>query len=306
MGAGALARGRMSFNLEAYLEERRASIERALGEVCPDNAPKRLREATEYSLLAGGKRLRPIMTLAACEAVGGSPADAMAPALALEMIHTYSLVHDDLPAMDNDDFRRGRPTNHKVHGEALAILAGDALLTDAFFVLGRVVRNDPRLAPRAALATAEIALAAGSAGMVGGQVLDIQATGKKSTESDLVAIHAMKTGALFVAAVTSGAIMGGGTTEAVERMRRFGEYAGLGFQIIDDVLDVTQDLQTLGKPPGSDAAAGKTTYVDVLGIDGAKNRAQDCLEKALWELATFGDAADPLKSIATQLIDRTH
>jgi len=186
----------------------------------------------------------------------------------------------------------------------MAILAGDALLTDAFFVLGRVVQKGGPLAARAALAMAEVALAAGSAGMVGGQVLDIQATGKKPTEAELIAIHRKKTGALFVAAVTSGAIMGGADKDTVERMRRFGEHAGLGFQIIDDVLDVTQDSATLGKPQGSDAAAGKTTYVDVLGLDGAQARAKSCLDAALAELAPLGSAADALASIARHLIDR--
>jgi geranylgeranyl diphosphate synthase type II len=291
-------------SLDAYLSERRNRVEAELKRVTPPDTPKTLEEASAYSLLAGGKRLRPIMTIAACEAVGGSLEDALAPALALEMIHTYSLIHDDLPAMDNDDLRRGRPTNHKVFGDGMAILAGDALLTDAFFVLGRVIQKGGALASRAAMAVAEIAIAAGSAGMVGGQVLDIQATGKKQGEADLIAIHRKKTGALFVASVTSGAIMGGADAATVERMRRFGEHAGLGFQIIDDVLDVTQDSATLGKPQGSDAAAGKSTYVDILGIDGAKARAKSCLDSALAELSPLGPQAEALAAIARHLIDR--
>jgi geranylgeranyl diphosphate synthase type II len=205
--------------------------------------------------------------------------------------------------MDNDDFRRGRPTNHKVFGEGLAILAGDALLTEAFTVVGRLA-FDPKLGPRAARCVAEIAAAAGAAGMVGGQVLDIEATGKKPTEKDLVAIHRMKTGALFVAAAVTGAIMGGASDDQVAALRRFAEEAGLGFQIVDDVLDVTADLATLGKDPGSDKAKGKHTYVDVLGIDGAKRRAHDCLTQALTAISALGPAAEPLRAIATHLIAR--
>ncbi|MCC6812366.1 MAG: polyprenyl synthetase family protein [Deltaproteobacteria bacterium] len=299
----------MAFQLEPYLKERRALVEAELKKVYPDGSPQALREATEYSLLAGGKRLRPILALAAAEAVGGRAEDALAPALALEMIHSYSLIHDDLPAMDNDDLRRGRPTNHKVYGEGMAILAGDALLTDAFYVIGKVAKqvsgsDGGALGSRAARCVLEVAHAAGSAGMVGGQVLDIQATGKKQTEQQLVDIHRMKTGALFVAAVVCGAIMGGANPDTVERLRRFAQHAGLGFQIIDDVLDVTQDSATLGKPQGSDAAAGKTTYVDVLGIDGAKARAADCLKKALAEIDALGANAQALSAIAKYLIDR--
>jgi geranylgeranyl diphosphate synthase, type II len=296
----------MAFVLGEYLSERKRRVELALSNVITGDVPSRLKESCEYSLMAGGKRLRPILTLAACEAVGGGPDDAWAPALALEMIHTYSLIHDDLPAMDNDDYRRGRLTNHKVYGEAMAILAGDALLTDAFALLGREVQHGGPRASRAALAMAEIATAAGGAGMVGGQVLDIEATGQRPTEAQLVEIHAKKTGALFIAAVVSGGIMGGAESQALGRLRRFGAHAGLGFQVIDDVLDVTQDLQTLGKAPGSDIAAGKTTYVDLLGLEGAKRRARECLDQALAEIAPFGARAIALEHLAKQLIDRTH
>ena len=290
----------MRFALEAYLKPRRELIETSLQRVLPDGTPASLSEACMYSVLAGGKRLRPILTVAACEAVGGRPEVALPVACALEMIHCYSLIHDDLPAMDDDDFRRGRPTNHKVYGEALAILAGDALLTEAFAVVGRAAIDHPA----AAACVAELALAAGAAGMVGGQVLDLDATGQPRSEADLVAIHRKKTGALFVAAVVCGALMGGARRETVERLRRFGEHAGLGFQIVDDVLDVTQDLATLGKDPGSDRDKGKTTYVDVLGIQGARARARDCLAAALAEIAPLGQSAEALHAIATYLIDR--
>lgn len=290
----------MAIALEAYLKQHRELVETSLQRVLPDGTPALLSEACMYSVLAGGKRLRPILTLAACEAVGGRPEVALPPACALEMIHCYSLIHDDLPAMDDDDFRRGRPTNHKVYGEALAILAGDALLTEAFALVGRAAIDNPA----AAACVAELALAAGAAGMVGGQVLDLDATGQAQSEADLVSIHRKKTGALFVAAVVCGALMGGARRETVERLRRFGEHAGLGFQIIDDVLDVTQDLATLGKDPGSDRAKGKTTYVDALGIQGARSRAQECLAAALAEIAPLGQSAEALHAIATYLIDR--
>ncbi len=296
--SGGLCYRSARMNIENYLKEKREIVERALATSVPQDAPPRLVEACNYSLLAGGKRLRPILTLAACEAAGGKAEDAMPLACALEMIHTYSLIHDDLPAMDNDDFRRGRPTNHKVYGEALAILAGDGLLTDAFWLCAKIGGD------KGARAVAELARAAGSFGMVGGQVLDVEATGAKQTEASLIAIHRKKTGALFVAASVGGGIVGGATEASLAQLRRFAEAAGLGFQIIDDVLDVTQDLATLGKPPGSDAAAGKTTYVDLLGVDGATKRAKGCLDDALAALTDFGDRAEPLRAIARSLIER--
>jgi geranylgeranyl diphosphate synthase type II len=285
-------------SLDQYLQQRRAAVEAALAHVLPTGTPARLREACLYSLLAGGKRLRPVMAIAACEAVGGTAEAAMPIACALEMIHTYSLIHDDLPAMDNDDFRRGRPTNHKVYGDGMAVLAGDALLTDAFAVAARVGGE------RAGRCVAELARAAGAGGMVGGQVLDVLATGRKLSEAELVEIHRKKTGALFVAAVVGGGIVGGANEETLGALRQYADAAGLGFQIIDDVLDVTQDLATLGKPPGSDQAAGKTTYVDMLGVEGARARARGCLGDALAALQTLGAAADPLREIARYLIDR--
>lgn len=285
-------------NLTTYLKERREAVEAALQQTMPEGTPERLREACDYSLLAGGKRLRPIMTVAACEAAGGAAELAMPMGCALEMIHTYSLIHDDLPAMDNDDMRRGRPTNHKVYGDGMAILAGDALLTEAFAVVARIGGD------KAGRCVAELARAAGASGMVGGQVLDVLATGSQPSEAQLIAIHRKKTGALFVAAVVGGGICAGADDETLTALRAYADAAGLGFQIIDDVLDVTADLATLGKPPGSDQAAGKTTYVDILGIEGARSRAKACLAEALSAIAGLGAGAEALREIARYLIDR--
>ncbi len=255
------------FDLDAYLRDRRAVVEAGLERhlaACA-NAPTARGEALAYSLLAGGKRLRPILARAACAAVGGDEADALDAACAVEFIHTYSLIHDDLPAMDNDDFRRGRPTSHKRFGEAMAILAGDALLTEAF----RVAASS-RAGREAEVAEVifELASAAGAAGMVGGQVLDIAATGKAIDLAHLEALHGAKTGELLLVAVRAGARMGRATADQLASLTVYGRALGLAFQIVDDVLDVSADLATLGKAPGSDRAAGKTTFVDLLGVEG--------------------------------------
>src|SRR5687768_9504813 len=237
-----------SFDLDGYLAERRSQVESALIqhlEACA-SAPATLREAMAYSLLAGGKRLRPILALAACEAVGGRIEDSLDAACAVEFIHTYSLIHDDLPAMDDDDFRRGQPTSHKKFGEAMAILAGDALCTEAFRVLAS--RKNGR-EQRIADVVYELARAAGAVGMVGGQVIDIEATGKTITVEELEALHRAKTGELLLVSVRAGARMGGATLEQMERLTVYGRSLGLAFQIIDDVLDITADLATLGKDP---------------------------------------------------------
>ena len=293
----------MSFDLNAYLTDRRALIETELVRVAEADAaevPPTLRKAMTYSLLAGGKRLRPILALAGCEAVGGQLAAALPLACALEMIHTYSLIHDDLPAMDNDDFRRGRPTNHKVFGEAIAILAGDALLTEAFAVTSR----SP--APPAVLVQVlgELASAVGAAGMVGGQVIDIEATGNKVDLELLRRLHGKKTGALLAVSVCAGARLGGATESAVAGLRTYAEALGLAFQIIDDVLDVTADLQTLGKDPGSDREAGKTTYVDLLGVDGARRQAYEVMTAGIAALAPLGAAAEPLRALGRYTVER--
>ena len=293
----------MSFDLDTYLTDRRALIETELVRVAEADAaevPATLRKAMTYSLLAGGKRLRPILALAGCEAVGGQLTAALPLGCALEMIHTYSLIHDDLPAMDNDDFRRGRPTNHKVFGEAIAILAGDALLTEAFAVTSRCP------APPAVLVQVlrELASAVGAAGMVGGQVIDIEATGNKVDLELLRRLHSKKTGALLAVSVCAGARLGGAGESAVAGLRTYAEALGLAFQIIDDVLDVTADLQTLGKDPGSDREAGKTTYVDLLGVDGARRQADEVMTAGIAALAPLGTAAEPLRALGRYTVER--
>jgi geranylgeranyl diphosphate synthase type II len=291
------------FDLDSYLQTRRQRVESALAdelERC-SAAPASLREAMAYSLLAGGKRLRPILALAACEAVGGDPAEALDAACAVELIHTYSLIHDDLPAMDDDDFRRGRPTSHKQFGEAIAILAGDALLTEAFRVAAQ-----PRHGRSAEVAEVvyELARAAGAVGMVGGQVIDIEATGKSVTVEQLEALHRAKTGELLLVAIRAGARMGRADAAALEQLTIYGRALGLAFQIIDDVLDVTADLATLGKDPGSDRAAGKSTFVDLLGVDGARNRAGAVMAEGVQALERFGARAAPLRGLAEYTLHR--
>jgi geranylgeranyl diphosphate synthase, type II len=291
------------FDLEKYLTERRAVVEAALArhlEACV-GAPATLREAMSYSLLAGGKRLRPMLALASSEAVGGQVDDALDAACAVEFIHTYSLIHDDLPAMDDDDFRRGRPTSHKKFGEAIAILAGDALAAEAFRVAA-----SRRAGREAAVADVvfELARASGAVGMVGGQVIDIEATGEKIDVDHLQALHHAKTGELLLVSVRAGARMGGATAGQLEQLTVYGRALGLAFQIVDDVLDITADLATLGKDPGSDREAGKTTFVDLLGVDGARARAQSVMDEGLSALAAFGDKAAALRALARYTVER--
>ena len=292
-----------SFDLDGYLAARRAQVEAALAQhldACV-GAPDTLREAMAYSLLAGGKRLRPILALAACEAVGGRADEALDAGCAVELIHTYSLIHDDLPAMDDDDFRRGRPTSHKKFGEAVAILAGDALCAEAFRV---AAQNRKGREERVADVVFELARASGAVGMVGGQVIDIEATGKKITVDELEALHRAKTGELLLVAVRAGARMGGADAAAMERLTAYGRALGLAFQIVDDVLDITADLQTLGKDPGSDREAGKTTFVDLLGVDGARARARSVMDEGVAALAPFGAKADALRALGRYTVER--
>jgi geranylgeranyl diphosphate synthase type II len=291
------------FDLDRYLNERKKMVEAALAahlDRC-EGAPATLREAMSYSLLAGGKRLRPILALAACEAVGAKPDEAIDAACAVEFVHTYSLIHDDLPAMDDDDFRRGRPTSHKKFGEAVAILAGDALCAEAFRVAAqnRTGRQD-----RVADVVFELARAAGAVGMVGGQVIDIEATGKKISVDELETLHRAKTGELLLVAVRAGARMGGADAAAMERLTVYGRALGLAFQIVDDVLDITADLETLGKDPGSDREAGKTTFVDLLGVDGARARAQSVMDEGIGALEPFGARADALRALGRYTVER--
>lgn len=293
-------------HLKNYLAERKVLIEKGLEEsLPPDQGPgSRVVEAMRYSLMAGGKRLRPILCLGAAEAVGGSIADAMAVACGLEMIHTYSLIHDDLPAMDDDDLRRGRPTCHKQYDEATAILAGDGLLTQAFWVM----TGGGGVAPGQEAVYLEVihlmAKAAGYQGMVGGQMADLLAEGQAADLPQVEAIHRLKTGALLTAACWAGALLGGGTPEAVACLRRYGEKFGLVFQITDDLLDVEGQTAEMGKPTGMDAVREKATYPGVLGIEPAKAQASRLVAEAVEELAMFGDKAQPLREIVQYLLIR--
>lgn len=255
----------------ALLASERKLVDEALDRLLPpsDAWPRRLHEAMRYAVFGGGKRVRPILSRAACRAAGGDPTAILEAACALELIHTYSLVHDDLPALDNDTLRRGRPTAHVAYGEALAILVGDALLTEAFLVLSAHPRGD-ELAPRRAEACRLVALAVGSTGMVGGQVEDLEATGQPPDAGRLERIHRAKTGALLAASVELGAVLAGVDPPTRERFARFGQSLGLLFQIADDILDVTGTAASLGKSPGKDAAAGKLTYPAVYGLPAAR------------------------------------
>lgn len=295
----------MKREFQQYMATRREQVEAALDRYTARlDAPPRLVEAMRYSLLAGGKRLRPILVIAASELFGLEAADVMPGACALEMIHTYSLIHDDLPCMDDDDLRRGRPTCHKVYGEAMAVLAGDALLTHAFALMaeqGDVARVGPARAMRA---TGELARAAGAAGMVGGQVEDLEWEGRQADEAQLRRIHSLKTGALFRAAVRMGGILAGAGEAELERLGRYAGHFGLAFQIWDDVLDVAGDAALTGKGVGRDARLDKSTYVSLHGLEGARQRAYRAVREALSELEPFGQAGWVLRALAESVVDR--
>lgn len=294
-------------DLKSYLKERCALVDQALERHLPGETdlPFSVHRAMRYSVFAGGKRIRPVLMLAACEAVGGTPDLALPAACAMEMIHTYSLIHDDLPAMDDDDFRRGRPTNHKVFGEAIAILAGDALLTEAFILM-----SNPEYAAKVGAARLlpvihEIGLCAGSRGMVGGQVVDMESEGKKDIDLATVQyIHTHKTGALMKASVKAGAILGGAEGDLLMAMTRYGEAIGLAFQIADDILDIEGTTEEIGKDAGSDQARGKATYPAVMGLADSKRRARELVDLALESLSPFGEKAEPLREIARYIISR--
>jgi len=294
-------------DLKAYLKEKISLVDTALEGYLPqeEERPQSIHKAMRYSIFAGGKRVRPVLMLAACEAVGGMILKAMPAACAMEMIHTYSLIHDDLPAMDNDDFRRGRPTNHKVFGDAIAILAGDGLLTEAFKLM-----SDPRFAVDVDAETriaviSEIATCAGTYGMVGGQVVDMESEGKSDMDLPIVQyIHIHKTGALIKASVVAGALLGGANEKQLASIRRYGEAAGLAFQIADDILDIEGTTEEIGKDAGSDQARGKATYPAIMGLAAAKQEAQAMMDEAMLALESLGDAAEPLREIARYIVER--
>lgn len=262
---------------------------------------EKLAKAMEYSLMAGGKRLRPILLMAAADAVNGTGEKFLTVATAMEMIHTYSLIHDDLPAMDNDDYRRGKLTNHKVFGEATAILAGDALLTLAFEVITRQENISPEILLKV---VQEISTAAGQSGMVGGQSIDLESEGKKIDMATLKKMHLGKTGALFKAAIRSGAILAGANSEQLDALTIYAEKFGLAFQITDDILDVVGDEKNLGKPIGSDEKNNKSTYVTLTSLETAKNLAQSAVDDAVDALKIFGAEADFLRELVKYLIGR--
>ena len=290
--------------LKAYLEDRQNIVEEALQRYLPeDGFPSDIYKAVHYSVFNGGKRIRPILCLAAAEAVGGDLVPAIPVACALELIHSYSLIHDDLPSMDNDDFRRGKPTCHKVFGENMAILAGDALLTEAFVLLSRAEKVMLSAERRLAIIQ-EIAHAAGINGMVGGQALDVISEKTGADETILQDIHRRKTGALIVAAVKSGAVMFNAGKDKIQALTEYGMHVGLAFQIADDILNVEGDSRLMGKGTGSDAARNKMTYPSLMGLQQAKEKLNQHVEAAVTSLADFDERAMPLIVIARYIRDR--
>jgi geranylgeranyl diphosphate synthase type II len=292
-------------DIKSYLKERGGLVNSFLSSYFDKPfLPAVLRESMRYSLLAGGKRLRPILAMASYEACGKNPADIIQYASALELIHTYSLIHDDLPAMDNDDMRRGKPTNHKVYGEAIAILAGDGLLTEAFFMLldtsGSVSKESLIEAAR------EVALAAGVHGMVGGQAQDIISENSEPEAQALQFIHKHKTGALITASVKLGGILAEADKNTLDALTSYGENLGVAFQIVDDILDVSGDASVLGKPTGSDEKKKKMTYPSLYGIDLSMKKAEELITNAIDALDIFSENAEPLREIAKYILKRRH
>ncbi|XP_021296655.1 geranylgeranyl pyrophosphate synthase, chloroplastic/chromoplastic-like [Herrania umbratica] len=293
-----------AFNLDEYMVDKGQRVNKALIKAVPLKHPMQIHEAMRYSLLAGGKRVRPILCIAACELVGGEETLAMPVACAVEMIHTMSLIHDDLPCMDNDNLRRGKPTNHKVFGEETAILAGDALLSLAFeHVASKTTKN---ISPdRVVRAIAELGSAVGSEGLVGGQIVDLASEGKEISLNELEYIHLHKTAKLLEASVVCGAIIGGGNDGDVVRVRNYARSIGLLFQVVDDILDVTKSSEELGKTAGKDLVSNKATYPKLIGLDKAKKFAGELMTQAVEELAHFDPArAAPLFHLAKFICDR--
>lgn len=290
------------FNFKDYLKDKRELFESSLEKSLPLNANIHpgLLKAMQYSLTAGGKRLRPILAMASCEACGGRAEDVLVPAVAIEFIHTYSLIHDDLPAMDNAELRRGKPTCHKVFGEAMAILAGDALLTEAFALLAWWASEEKK-GTMACKLVKEIASAAGVAGMVSGQAFDLDEK-QPTTISELDKLHLLKTGALIKASVRAGGIVAKADRKKLQALSAYGENIGLAFQIVDDLLD--EEGEDTGKDKGKDASSGKKTYLYFMGKNNALKRARDLVVKAKKELTIFGDKGNPLCAIADYIVER--
>jgi geranylgeranyl diphosphate synthase type II len=292
-------------NLKTYLATRAAETDAAMDAFLPKakERPATIHAAMRYSVFAGGKRLRPVLCLAAAEACGGEISNALAPACAVELMHTYSLVHDDLPAMDDDDLRRGRPTCHKVYGEGMAVLCGDALLTESFVVLARTTPTK-RYGTRDYIA--ELAETGGSRKLIGGQVMDLEGEGKKLTKRDLVRIHEAKTAALLTTSLRLGAMTANATPAKLQALTLFGHALGLAFQVIDDILDVTQSTEMLGKTAGKDQAVEKSTYPAILGLDASRKEAARLTKAAMDALKPFGAKAARLEEIASHLLKREY
>ncbi|KAB8315220.1 polyprenyl synthetase family protein [Tolypothrix campylonemoides VB511288] len=296
---------KVTFDLSAYLSKRQLEVDEALEQSITVVYPEKIYEAMRYSLLAGGKRLRPILCIASCELCGGTAEMAMPTACALEMFHTASLIHDDLPAMDNDDYRRGKLTNHKVYGEDTAILAGDGLLAYAFKFVVEKTEKVP--AERLLRVIDQLSYAIGAGGLVGGQIVDLASEKLQIIDLEtLNFIHCHKTGVLLQASVVSGAILAGANDEILQPLSHYARNIGLAFQIIDDILDITATTEELGKTAGKDLQAQKATYPSLLGIEESKHQAQKLIAEAKAELAPFGERAIPLMAIADFITARTH
>jgi len=292
-----------TFDMKTYIADTAAVVNEALDAAVPRTYPETLSSAMRYSLMAGGKRVRPMIVLAACSLVGGDTAHAMPTAVAIEMIHTFSLIHDDLPSMDNDDYRRGKPTCHKVYGENMAILAGDALLSDALTHIARETREVP--AERVLRVVTEVGGV--THGLAGGQVVDIESEGEAVGSETLRYIHEHKTAGLLEAAAVSGAILGGATDAQVEKLRSYAKKIGLAFQVVDDILDVTATSEELGKTAGKDVSTGKTTYPSIYGLEKSRAIAKELIADAKAELAEFDPArAAPLLGLADYVGARKH
>lgn len=297
------ARHQTPFDLNAWLDAKSAATNAALDHFLPTEKtkPATIHKAMRYSIFAGGKRMRPALTLAAAEACGGREADALPLACAVECIHTYSLIHDDLPAMDNDDFRRGKPTNHKVFGEGIAVLAGDALLTQAFEITA-LAKGWPRYSHRDLVL--EVAKASGSLQLIAGQVADLEGEGKKLSVPELRYIHERKTSALLCCAARLGGMSANCTPAQLAALTDFGYHVGLAFQVIDDILDVTQTSEQLGKTAGKDVAAQKATYPSIVGLEKSRQIARRLTKKAFAALEPFQGRAAALKALAHYLLIR--
>ena len=291
----------MALDFEQYYDSRKKLVNNFLEKRMEKRGISNVDDAMKYSLLAGGKRLRPILLMATADALGANGYDYLPAACALEMIHTYSLIHDDLPCMDNDDYRRGRLTNHKVFGEAMALLAGDGLLTLAFEVMSEQRNVKPSTLVEV---IHETAMCAGNFGMVGGQALDLEAEGKKISAKELKTLHEGKTGAMFIAAIRGGAHLAGATDEQLLALTHFAELIGLAFQIEDDILDVTGTQEELGKPIGSDDKNEKSTYVTLYGLDKAREMSEQTTQEALQCLDMFGEKAEALRELAKMMCHR--